>query len=89
MHIIHIFDVLFLAPVPIGSILKYSSRVVFAKDKIIIVPVVLMTQKFNNGDDVVTTEVHIALESDEKIVKEVVPSTYEEGIAYLHGNRLY
>lgn len=43
LHIIHIFDVLFLAPVPIGSILKYSSRVVFAKDKIMIVQVVLMT----------------------------------------------
>ena len=64
-----IFDVVFLSPVPIGSIVLITSRIVFVEGNIMICKIQLRTQSYGQGTltDQLCTEVYMALEGDQTL----------------------
>ncbi|CAD8127084.1 unnamed protein product [Paramecium sonneborni] len=89
VFIIHIFDVTFLAPVAIGSIINQSGKICYVEDDIMIIQVQVDVHNYNDSKVTIlkTTEVYLAMKSS-VLIKQVQPQTYEEAMLFLHGKRL-
>ncbi|KAM3134206.1 hypothetical protein pb186bvf_013724 [Paramecium bursaria] len=89
IRILHVFDIQFIAPVPIGSCVAYTSQVVYVDNEIMIIQVQVDVHTFQKEGEQIkkTTEVFMAMKSNE-LLDPITPITYEEGLFYLHGRRL-
>ena len=82
----HIDDVMFIAPVDIGSIMKFEAKVCFTQGHLLHVSVDVIKNN-PEGDKIKASELHLTLVCPDMELKPVLPEKYSEGILYLEAKR--
>jgi len=82
----HVDDIIFRKPVEIGSLLYFSSQVVFTQGHYVMLRVSAEVVHPESGTHDLTNVFHFTLRAD-KPVPEVIPRSYQEAMLYLDGRR--
>ena len=88
-------ELAFVHPVPIGSILEFTSSIVYSesdeKDKSVLMHVQVIADVVNveTKNRVTTNTFHLTFKhnSDGTLPDPILPDTYEEGVLYIEGRR--
>nr|CAH0100913.1 unnamed protein product [Daphnia galeata] len=84
--LVHVDDILFRKPVEIGSLLYFSSQVVYTQGHYVMIRVTAEVVQPENGTHDLTNVFHFTLKTDSQ-VPEVIPRTYQEAMMFLDGRR--
>lgn len=86
----HMDDITFLKPVEVGSIVTFSSQLVYASElaSSVIVRVVAQVENPQTGESHITNEFFFEFAFPE-LKTQVHPETYEEAMLFLDGRRRY
>ena len=82
----HIDDVMFIAPVDIGSIIKFEAKVSFTQGHLLHM-VVEVIKNNPEGEKIKVSELHLTMLCSEMELKPVFPEKYSEAILYLEAKR--
>lgn len=82
----HIDDVMFIAPVDIGSIIKFEAKVCFTQRHLMHVAVDVIKNN-PQGEKIKASELHLTLVCKDEVLKPIFPEKYSEGILYLEAKR--
>jgi len=82
----HVDDIVFRKPVEIGSLLYFSSQVVYTQGHYVMLRVSAEVVHPESGAHDLTNVFHFTLKAD-KPVPEVIPRSYQEAMLYLDGRR--
>ena len=74
--LVHVDDILFRKPVEIGSLLYFSSQVVYTQGHYVMVRVTAEVVQPENGTHDLTNVFHFTLKTD-SLAPEVIPRTYQ------------
>ena len=74
--LVHVDDILFRKPVEIGSLLYFSSQVVYTQGHYVMIRVTAEVVQPENGTHDLTNVFHFTLKTDSQ-VPEVIPRTYQ------------
>ncbi|XP_032787008.1 acyl-coenzyme A thioesterase 9, mitochondrial isoform X1 [Daphnia magna] len=84
--VVHVDDILFRKPVEIGSLLYFSSQVVYTQGHYVMVRVSAEVVQPEDGTHDLTNVFHFTLKTD-GMAPEVIPRTYQEAMMFLDGRR--
>ncbi|XP_046645091.1 acyl-coenzyme A thioesterase 9, mitochondrial-like [Daphnia pulicaria] len=84
--LVHVDDILFRKPVEIGSLLYFSSQVVYTQGHYVMVRVSAEVVQPEDGTHDLTNVFHFTLKTD-SLAPEVIPRTYQEAMMFLDGRR--
>lgn len=84
--LVHVDDILFRKPVEIGSLLYFSSQVVYTQGQFVMVRVSAEVVQAETGSHDLTNVFHFTLKTA-KVAPEVIPRSYQEAMLYLDGRR--
>lgn len=79
--VVHVDDILFRKPVEIGSLLYFSSQVVYTRGHYVMVRVSAEVVHPEDGTHDLTNVFHFTLRTD-SLAPEVIPRTYQGTVSY-------
>ncbi|KAI7902889.1 acyl-CoA thioester hydrolase [Cokeromyces recurvatus] len=87
VHLLSLDEIVFKKPVPVGSLLNLSSKVIYSQDDSFQVSVTAEVTDMKTNTTDVTNTFHFSFTTQRKVVPQIFPKTYAEGMLYLEGKR--